>query len=75
MLFLRLLRSDFPNQINNAMVFPALFRGLFDNNINKVTDEINLGDEFDVKYFGIDSKTKKQKVSRKALLPRPDRKN
>ncbi len=43
--------------------------------IDKVTDEINLGDKFDVKYFGIDLKTKKQKVSRKVLLPKPDRKN
>jgi len=43
--------------------------------IDKVTDEINLGDTFDVKYFGIDPKTRKQKVSRKALLPRPERKN
>lgn len=43
--------------------------------IDKVTDEINLGDKFDVRYFGIDPKTKKQKVSRKALLPKPDRKN
>tara|TARA_A200000113_G_C8869609_1_gene356052 strand:- start:1638 stop:3758 length:2121 start_codon:yes stop_codon:yes gene_type:complete len=42
---------------------------------DKVTDEINLGDEFQVKYFGIDPKTRKPKVSRKALLPRPDRKN
>ena len=43
--------------------------------IDKVTDEINLGDKFDVRYFGVDPKTKKQKVSRKALLPKPDRKN
>ena len=43
--------------------------------IDNVTDEINLGDEFQVKYFGIDSKTRKPKVSRKVLLPRPDRKN
>ena len=43
--------------------------------IDKVTDEINLGDTFDVKYFGIDPKTRKQKVSRKALLPRPERKD
>ena len=42
--------------------------------IDKVTDEINLGDTFDVKYFGIDPKTRKPKVSRKALLPRPNRK-
>ena len=27
-----------------------------------------------VKYFGIDSRTKKEKVSRKALLPRPEKK-
>ena len=43
--------------------------------IDKVTDEVNLGDTFDVKYFGIDPKTRKQKVSRKALLPRPERNN
>ena len=43
--------------------------------IDNVTDEINLGDEFQVKYFGIDPKTRKPKVSRKVLLPRPDRKN
>ena len=41
--------------------------------IDKVTDEINIGDTFEVKYFGIDPKTRKQKVSRKALLPRPER--
>ena len=42
--------------------------------IEKVTDEINLGDKFKVKYFGVDPKTRKPKVSRKALLPRPERK-
>jgi len=36
-----------------------------------VSDVVNLGDELDVKYFGIDSRTRKEKVSRKALLPRP----
>ncbi|MBW6431617.1 NADP-dependent malic enzyme [Patescibacteria group bacterium] len=30
-------RSDFPNQINNALVFPGLFRGLLDNDINKTS--------------------------------------
>ncbi|MEI6267157.1 MAG: NADP-dependent malic enzyme [bacterium] len=35
-------RSDFPNQINNALVFPGLFRGLLDNNISKVTPEIKV---------------------------------
>ena len=38
-----------------------------------VTDVVNMGDVFDVKYFGRDPKTRKEKVSRKALLPRPPR--
>jgi polyribonucleotide nucleotidyltransferase len=38
-----------------------------------VTDVVNMGDIFDVKYFGRDPKTRKEKVSRKALLPRPPR--
>ena len=38
-----------------------------------VTDVVNLGDIIDVKYFGIDPRTKKDKVSLKALIPRPDR--
>ena len=37
-----------------------------------VTDVVNLGDVFDVKYFGIDSRTRKEKVSRKAILPKPE---
>ena len=37
-----------------------------------VTDVVNMGDVFDVKYFGIDSRTRKEKVSRKALQPKPE---
>ncbi len=40
---------------------------------NNVTDVVNVGDIFDVKYFGLDPRTKKPKVSRKALLKRPPR--
>ncbi len=39
---------------------------------NDVTDVLNLGDIFDVKYFGRDPKTRKEKVSRKAILPKPE---
>ena len=38
-----------------------------------VTDLVNTGDEFEVKYMGIDPKTRKERVSKKALLPRPPR--
>ena len=37
-----------------------------------VTDVVNMGDVFEVKYFGRDPKTRKEKVSRKALLPKPE---
>ena len=40
---------------------------------DNVTDVVNMGDVFDVKYFGRDPKTRKEKVSRKALMPRPPR--
>jgi malate dehydrogenase (oxaloacetate-decarboxylating) len=32
-------RSDFPNQVNNALVFPGIFRGALDNQIRQITDE------------------------------------
>jgi len=33
-------RSDFPNQINNSLVFPAVFRGVFTVRAKKITDEM-----------------------------------
>lgn len=32
-------RSDFPNQVNNSLAFPGIFRGALDNGVNKITDE------------------------------------
>ncbi|WP_055435636.1 polyribonucleotide nucleotidyltransferase [Lacinutrix algicola] len=37
-----------------------------------VTDVVNMGDVFNVKYFGQDPRTRKEKVSRKALLEKPE---
>ncbi len=31
-------RSDFPNQVNNALGFPGIFRGALDHNVQKITD-------------------------------------
>lgn len=39
---------------------------------DNVSDVVKLGDILDVKYFGIDPKTRKEKVSRKAILPKPE---
>ncbi len=35
-------RSDYPNQVNNVLGFPGIFRGLLDNNIKKVTVEMKI---------------------------------
>ena len=40
-----------------------------------VSDIVNMGDVLDVKYFGKDPRTRKEKVSRKALIPRPEKKD
>lgn len=32
-------RSDFANQVNNALAFPGIFRGALDNKVNKITDQ------------------------------------
>ena len=35
-------RSDFPNQINNSLAFPGIFRGALDNGVNEITDDMKL---------------------------------
>jgi len=35
-------RSDFPNQVNNALVFPGIFRGALDAGVSKITDTMKL---------------------------------
>jgi len=35
-------RSDYPNQINNVLAFPGVFRGALDHRVTKITDEMKL---------------------------------
>ncbi len=35
-------RSDFPNQVNNSLIFPAVFRGVLDARARSIPDEIVL---------------------------------
>ena len=35
-------RSDFPNQINNSLAFPGVFRGALDHKVRKITQEMKL---------------------------------
>lgn len=57
-------RSDFPNQINNSLAFPGLFKGLLTHNIQKITDEIQLECA-----IAIASLVKDEELSTKKILP------
>ncbi len=35
-------RSDFPNQVNNVLAFPGIFRGALDNRVERITDQMKL---------------------------------
>ncbi|MBI5456814.1 NADP-dependent malic enzyme [Candidatus Kaiserbacteria bacterium] len=35
-------RSDFPNQVNNSLSFPGVFRGALDNGVRKITDDMKI---------------------------------
>lgn len=35
-------RSDYPNQVNNSLAFPGIFRGALDRNVKAITDTMKL---------------------------------
>lgn len=35
-------RSDYPNQVNNSLVFPGIFRGALDKGVAAITDEMKI---------------------------------
>lgn len=35
-------RSDYPNQVNNSLVFPGIFRGALDKGVRDITDDMKL---------------------------------
>lgn len=35
-------RNDFPNQLNNVLVFPGIFKGMIENDIKSVTPQIKI---------------------------------
>jgi malate dehydrogenase (oxaloacetate-decarboxylating) len=44
-------RSDFPNQVNNSLIFPAVFRGALDVRATTVTDEMLIATAEEVAKF------------------------
>jgi malate dehydrogenase (oxaloacetate-decarboxylating) len=44
-------RSDFPNQVNNSLVFPAVFRGVLDVRARTITDEMAIAAAQEIAHF------------------------
>lgn len=44
-------RSDFPNQVNNSLVFPAIFRGVLDVRAKTITDEMAIAAAYEIAKF------------------------
>ncbi len=60
-------RSDFPNQINNSIVFPGLFRGILDSRSKKIDDGTAISAAIELASFA-----KKKGISRNYIVPRMD---
>ena len=59
-------RSDYPNQINNVLVFPGIFRGALDSGATSITEEMKLA-----AAYAIASLVKKSELKCDYIIPSP----
>lgn len=57
-------RSDYPNQINNVLAFPGLFRGALDCRATKITEEMKLA-----AAYGLASLVSEEELSEDYVIP------
>ncbi|MCF7924349.1 MAG: NADP-dependent malic enzyme [Candidatus Izimaplasma sp.] len=57
-------RSDYPNQINNVLVFPGLMKGVIENKIRSITDDIKI-----ITVKAIANLVKEEALSEENILP------
>ncbi|MBS7631980.1 malate dehydrogenase, partial [Candidatus Bathyarchaeota archaeon] len=60
-------RSDFPNQVNNSLVFPGVFRGVLDVRARTITDEMCLAAAREIASFA-----EARGISPENIVPRMD---
>ncbi|MDR2700093.1 MAG: NADP-dependent malic enzyme [Nitrososphaerota archaeon] len=60
-------RSDFPNQVNNSMGFPAIFRGVLDVKAKTITDDMCIAAANELAQYA-----EERGMDEKNLLPRMD---
>lgn len=59
-------RSDYPNQINNVLVFPGIFRGALDSGAKQITDKMKIASA-----IAIANLVSKKELSPKYIVPNP----
>lgn len=60
-------RSDFPNQVNNSLVFPSMFRGLLDVRAKAVTDDTLIAASVELAKYA-----EERGLSEEYIIPRMD---
>ena len=63
-------RSDFPNQINNVLAFPGIFRGTFDVRASDINDEMKVAAAYALASLISDEERSAEYVIPKAFDPR-----
>ena len=63
-------RSDFPNQINNVLAFPGIFRGAFDVRAKDINDEMKLASPHALAELITDEELSEDYIIPKAFDPR-----
>ena len=63
-------RSDFPNQINNVLVFPGLFRGAFDVRAKDINEEMKMAAAVAIANLISDDEVNENNIIPKAFDPR-----
>lgn len=60
-------RSDFPNQLNNSLCFPGMFRGVLDVRADSISDEMAIAAAWALADFA-----EKRGIDEESILPRMD---
>lgn len=63
-------RSDYPNQINNVLAFPGIFRGALDNGVRKISNDMKLAAAMAIANY-----VNKDELSVNKIIPLPLDKN
>ncbi len=63
-------RSDFPNQINNVLAFPGIFRGALDARASRITEGMKIAAARAIAALVVDAELSEQHILPAALDPR-----